>query len=351
MPPANWYVGSPSGRDRNHNNFLRLIVPPTSSPIAPAPKCTHQTSHLVKLWKLWIPHSKPLLSPRLTSKRYILLPRKLCHSVRSAEQKRRFFLLRVFLGSCARTSIFSKFTLRKSKKRKAPQTNLTILRCVPHPPRTSGPRQLPCRLRGRRRRGHQGLRDGINLRWSEFIQAILFWCYTPVFVFVSVFLILLFAFKVSRSRDTTHCFHLADPGWFTIQSICAILKLKILSRVWTLTPLLRPKQPPSWRWRCRRWRTPPSPLPCQPSCSRSVLSFIHVVVCKCGELSMTRHLIISRNWWQRSGVSGTRCEPQFPPRQWIASACSHPAGSLPFSDNPSSISSDTSTIIITTNFT
>ena len=154
MPPANWYVGSPSGRDRNHNNFLRLIVPPTSSPIAPAPKCTHQTSHLVKLWKLWIPHSKPLLSPRLTSKRYILLPRKLCHSVRSAEQKRRFFLLRVFLGSCARTSIFSKFTLRKSKKRKAPQTNLTILRCVPHPPRTSGPRQLPCRVRGRRRRGH-----------------------------------------------------------------------------------------------------------------------------------------------------------------------------------------------------
>ena len=46
---ANWYVGSPSGRDRNHNNFLRLIVPPTSSPIATAPKCTHQTSHLVKL--------------------------------------------------------------------------------------------------------------------------------------------------------------------------------------------------------------------------------------------------------------------------------------------------------------
>ena len=59
----------------------------------------------------------------------------------------------------------------------------------------------------------------------------MFSCYTPVFVFVSVFLILLFAFKVSRFRDTTHCFHLADPGWFTIQSICAILKLQILNRV------------------------------------------------------------------------------------------------------------------------
>ena len=115
----------------------------------------------------------------------------------------------------------------------------------------------------------------------------------PVFVFVSIFLILLFAFKVSCSRDTSHCFHLADPGWFTIQSICAILKIEILNQVRTQTCLLRPKQPPSWRWRCRRWRTPPSPHPCQPSCSRSVLSFIYVVVCKCGELSMARHLIIS----------------------------------------------------------
>ena len=274
MLPANWYVGSPSGRDRNHNNFLRLIVPPTSSPIAPAPKCTHQTSHLVKLWKLWIPHSKPLLSPCLTSKRYILRPRKLCHSVRSVEQKGNVLLrvFAIFWFKCLSLN-FPKFTTPKPKKRKAPQTNLSILRCVPHPPRTSGPRQLPCRLRGRRRRGHQGLRDGINLRWSEFIQTILLWCYTPVFVFVSVFLILLFAFKVPCSRDTSHCFHLADPGWFTIQSICAILKIEILNQVRTQTCLLRPKQPPSWRWRCRRWRTPPSQHPCQPSCSRSGLSF------------------------------------------------------------------------------
>ena len=111
-------------------------------------------------------------------------------------EQKRCFLLRVFLGSCACTSIFSKFTLRKSKKRKAPETKLSLLRCVPHPPRTSGPRQLPCRLRGRRRRGHQGLRDGINLRWSEFIQTI-FFRVTPQFLCLSAFF--LFCYLHSKS--------------------------------------------------------------------------------------------------------------------------------------------------------
>ena len=164
MLPANWYVGSPSAAIEIITTFCGLSSPlhPLLSHQLPSALIKHLILSNYENYEYLTLNRSCLLV--LLQKDIFFFQESFVILLDLLNKKEDFFLLRVFLGSCARTSIFSKFTLRKSKKRKAPQTNLTILRCVPHPPRTSGPRQLPCRLRGRRRRGHQGLRDGINLR-------------------------------------------------------------------------------------------------------------------------------------------------------------------------------------------